>query len=68
MAEIELSVLARQCLSERMESKERLQREVAALAGPAQHPRRVRGLALHHQGGPRQTQAPLPNHPTLKEH
>lgn len=30
MAEIELSVLARQCLSERMESRERLEREVGA--------------------------------------
>ena len=30
MAEIELSVLSRQCLGERMESKERLQKEVAA--------------------------------------
>jgi hypothetical protein len=30
MAEIELSVLARQCLSDRMESRERLEREVAS--------------------------------------
>ena len=30
MAEIELSVLARQCLSERMSDKENLQKQVAA--------------------------------------
>ena len=30
MAEIELSVLARQCLSERMNDKENLQRQIAA--------------------------------------
>jgi len=30
MAEIELSVLARQCLSERMNDKENLQKQVAA--------------------------------------
>ena len=47
MAEIEIGVLARQCLDRRIPDQEVLRREVDAWAGPAQPGRDTGGLALH---------------------
>ena len=68
MAEIELSVLARQCLDERMENQEKLARAVAAWQQSRQRCCRPHRLAFYHGGRSHQTQAPLPYCPTLKQH
>ena len=59
MAEIELSVLARQCLDRRIPDRESLAGEVGAWEAErnaAESP----SLALHRRGGEDQAQAPLP--------
>ena len=68
MAEIELSVLARQCLDAAHGRPNPSGARSRRLAARAQ-PRRLQGgLALHHSGRPRQTQAPLPHRPTWVVH
>ena len=74
MAEIELSVLARQCLEERMESQEELEQEVSAWQARRNAARaRVEwqgrewsgkgasGVAVHDGRCPRQVEAALPS-------
>ena len=68
MAEIELSVLAGQCLDRRLPDRATLEREVAAWAGGAQRRRPHRRLALHHRRRPHQAQAPLPSVSRLTSH
>ena len=62
MAEIEIGVMARQCLDRRIPDQSALRREVAATAQPG---RNTGGLALHHRGCPHQAQVPLPINLTL---
>src|SRR5512132_2329557 len=67
MAEIELSVLAGQCLDRRLADQVTLTREVAAWEATRNDwPRR--GLAVHHRGCPHQAQAPLPCNSGLTAH
>ena len=61
MAEIEIGVLARQCLDRRIPDQEVLRREVGRLAGPAQPGHGASGLALHHRGCTHQAEIPLPS-------
>ena len=60
MAEIELSVLARQCLDRRIPNRATLEREVAAWEAERNAARRQGRLAVHDRGCPHQAQAPLP--------
>ena len=58
MAEIELAVLARQCLDRRIPDQETLRKDTWPLGEPAQPRRRCR-LAFHYRGRPYQAQVPL---------
>ena len=60
MAEIELSVLGRQCLDRRVPDAATLAAEVAAWQARRNAPRRPRRLALHHRRRPHQAPAALP--------
>ncbi len=64
MAEIEIGVMARQCLDRRIPDQSALRREVAATAQPG---RNTGGLALHHLGCAHQTEVPLPINTTLTD-
>ena len=57
MAEIELGVLARQCLDRRIPSREVLNRDLAGAAEPGRNPG---ALALHHGGRPHQAEVSIP--------
>lgn len=60
MAEIELSVLSRQCLDRRVPDFETLQAEVEAWLGAARRGGRQDRLEVHHRGCAHQAQATLP--------
>jgi hypothetical protein len=60
MAEIELSVLSRQCLDRRIPDAATLTREVAAWQQARQRRSPAGELAFHHPRGPHQAQTPLP--------
>ena len=68
MAEIELSVLARQCLDRRIETREELEREVAAW----EEERNERGVeirvAVHDGGRPDQAPPPLPGNSIVADY
>jgi DDE superfamily endonuclease len=66
MAELELSVLARQCLEERMESQDS-EAATRRLAAGAQRYPPARGLALHDRRRKDQTPTSLPRNPTLNK-
>ena len=68
MAEIELSVLAGQCLDRRLPDRATLEREVAAWVATAQRRRPRHRLALHHRRRPHQAQASLPCVSRLTSH
>ena len=59
MAEIELGVLARQCLDRRIPRQEDLARETGAWQA-TKPGGNSSGLALHHRGRPHQAQVSLP--------
>ena len=65
MAEIEIGVMARQCLDRRIPDQSALRREVAATAQPG---RNTGGLALHHLGCAHQIEVPLPINTTQAWH
>ena len=65
MAEIEIGVMARQCLDRRIPDQSALRREVGAWQATAQPGRDTGGLALHHSGRPYQTEVPVPINTTL---
>ena len=60
IAEIELGVLARQCLDRRIPSREVLSQETGAWQGQRNREDDSGGLALHHRGRPNQAQVPPP--------
>ena len=60
MAEIELSVLSRQCLDRRVPDEAALKAEVAAWQNRRNASERRYRLAIHHSGCQDQAQAPLP--------
>ena len=60
IAEIELGVLARQCLDRRIPSQGSLGAGNRSMAGATEPGGDSRGLALHHRGRPHQAQVPLP--------
>ena len=60
MAEIELGILAGQCLDRRLPDRETLEQEVAAWVADAQRRRPHHRLALHHRRRPDQARPPLP--------
>ena len=64
MAEIELAMLAGQCLDRRLADRATLEREVAAWQA-ARNRAGAGQLALHHRGRPHQAQAPLPHNSRL---
>jgi len=60
MAEIELSILAGQCLDRRLADWATLAWEVAVWEAARNASQPQRGLAVHHRGCPDQAQAALP--------
>ena len=62
MAEIEFSVLARQCLGQRLADADRLRAEVGGMGSDAQRGAEPDRLALHDGGRADQTQASLSDH------
>ena len=60
MAEIEIGVLARQCLDRRIPDKRRSAAGSGSVAAAAQPGRDTGGLALHHLGCPHQTEVSIP--------
>jgi hypothetical protein len=65
MAEIELAMLAGQCLDRRLADRASLEREVAAWQAARNRAGRGGQLAVHDQGRPHQAQAPLPHNSRL---
>ena len=65
IAEIELGVLARQCLDRRIPSQEILEQETGGMAGATEPGGNSCGLAFHHRGRPHQAQVPLPINTTV---
>ena len=68
MAEIELGVLARQCLDRRIPDQQRLKQETLGMVGPTQPRCDSGGLAFHHPGRTHQAQVPLSLNPTLMDY
>ena len=68
MAEIELSVLQRQCLDRRLGDRADDGAGGGRLGGRAQRRGRHHRLALHHRRRPHQAQAPLPGNSRVTEH
>ena len=60
MAESELAVLTRQCLSRRIPDKQTLEKEVAAWEAPSKPTPRQSRLAIHDRKCPCQTEKPVP--------
>ena len=65
MAEIEIGVMARQCLDRRIPDQSALRRGGGSVAATAQPGRNTGGLAIHHLGCAHQTKIPLPINTTL---
>jgi hypothetical protein len=61
MAESELAVLTRQCLTRRIPDKQTLDKEVAAWERPPKQAPRQGRLAIHNSRSPRQTQKAVPS-------
>ena len=68
MAEIEIGVMARQCLDRRIPDRSVLRREGNSVAGPAQPGQHTSGLALHHCRCTCQTEVSLPINTTLTDY
>ena len=68
MAEIEIGVMARQCLNRRIPDQSALRPGGGSVAATAQPGRNTGGLALHHLGCPHQAQVPLPTNTTLMDY
>ena len=68
MAEIEIGMLARQCLDRRIPDQAVSAARGGSLAATAQPGRNTGGLALHHLGCPHQTKIPLPINTTLTDY
>ena len=66
MAEIEIGVMARQCLDRRIPDQSALRREVAAWRSATGT--QYGWMALHHRGCPHQAQVPLPINTTLMDY
>ena len=67
MAEIELSVLARQCLDRRIPNRDQLATEVTAWAEARNTTDGADRVALHHHRCPHQAQASLPSNPCVTD-
>ena len=65
MAEIEIGVMARQCLDRRIPNRSVLRREAAAWQAPGRH---TSGLAVHHRRCTHQTEVSLPINTTLTDY
>jgi hypothetical protein len=65
MAEIELAMLAQQCLDRRLADQATLEQEVAAWKASRNRGRSWCQLAVHRRGRPHQAQASLPNNSGL---
>jgi hypothetical protein len=65
MAEIELAMLAGQCLDRRLADRATLEREVAAWQAARNRAGRGVNWRVHHRGRPDQAQAPLPHNSGL---
>ena len=68
MAEIELAMLAGQCLDRRLADRATLEREVAAWQAARNRVGRGGQLAVHDRGRPHQAEAPLPSNSRLTSH